>query len=389
MAAEIRLPPLGQTSDEMSIVEWYKKVGDRVEIAEPLLSVETDKATVEVESAEEGILLSIVAHPGEVLSSGALLAHVGAPEELAQGSVEESDSPVSGPVVPDVSVPAARPPANVKERRPLAAPAVRKLAATHGIDLWGVTGTGPGGVIQRADLDLLSPSSETSAGLPGDLSPVSRVRRVIARRLTSSVQSIPSFRITVHLDATEAQRQVAEYGQGLTYTHLLLRAVAGALREHPLMRRLWVEDGPSYRMLAEPNVGLAVAGDDSLFVVTIPAPDAMTLPSLVEKVSAAASRGRAGSLETQDQEPASITISNLGMFDVDEFDAIIDPDQNAILAVGSAKERVVAPQRGTFLTRTEITVTLTCDHRAVDGAQAARFLQTVRSLFQAPGSGEV
>jgi len=410
MVAEIRLPPLGQTSDEMSIVEWYKEEGDRIEIAEPLLCVETDKSQVDVESAEEGIILKIIPQPNELLSSGTLLAYVG---ELGEDIPSEHDAPPNEDHAAPTPQPAAEPAATTAaesaaaviadvpeaDRRVRAAPIVRKIAAELGVDLSTVTGTGFGGIIERADVQKAaeagSPAATGTTATPSitrptedQLSDVPPLRRSIARRLTKSVQTIPSFSIGAQLDATAARKEIADHGDGLTYTHLLLRSVARALREHPPMRRLWVEDGPKYRTLLEPNVGLAVAGEDSLYVVTIPAPDTLTLSALIETVSAAAGRGRDGALNTEDHAPATITVSNLGMYGVDSFDAVIDPDQNAILAVASVRDRVV-PLDGNLALGVvpQLSVNLRCDHRSVDGVQAAKFIRTLASNFETDPAG--
>lgn len=404
MVSEIRLPPLGQTSDEMSIVEWYKKVGDVIAIAEPLLCVETDKANVDVESAEEGVILQILAEPGELLPSGSLLAYVGAPGESLL-SVDSMIEPASTPTIDvkpeeaasapkEIDLPAPMPdPASqaTMQVRVQAAPAVRKLAAELGVNLAAITGTGSGGSIGRHDVEAAAAATShgqaaSSAEGGSDLTPVSPVRRVIARRLAKSAQTIPTFRLSADLNAGAAKRSMAAYGPGLTYTHLLLRSVARALREHPVMMRLWVEDGPSFRTLTAPNVGLAVAGDDSLFVVTVPTPDTESLAELVGTVGAAVERGRRGVLIAQDQHAASITVSNLGMLGISSFDAIIDPDQNAILAAGAVRDVVVVVDEA-FTVRPLLSVTLSCDHRAVDGAQAARFLRTLQGYFESDPDG--
>jgi pyruvate dehydrogenase E2 component (dihydrolipoamide acetyltransferase) len=410
MVFEIRLPPLGQTTDEMSIVEWYKKEGDTIEIAEPLLCVETDKAQVDVESYEEGTVLKIIAQPGELLSSGSLLAYVGAPGEEIPSEPGAAPTKGAAPAAPTAPAAAAAPaaapaapppaaPAPAAGGRIQVSPVVRKLAADLGVDLATVTGTGAGGVITREDVQgaagggaasaAAAPAAAAPAG-DGELVAVAPLRRAIARRLLKSTQNIPVFRLTAHLDASAAKKEIEAYtaahGKGLTYTHLLLRAVARALRDHPVMMRLWVEDGPKYQVLTDPNVGLAVAGDDSLYVVTIPTPDTATLADLVEAVKGAAERGRAGQLSKADQSPASITISNLGMFAVDSFDAIIDPDQNAILATASVQDRVVAVD-GVPTVVPQLTVNLSCDHRSVDGAQGAQFLRSLRGYFETDPAG--
>ena len=385
MVEEIRLPPLGQTSDEMSIVEWYKKEGDRIGIAEPLLCVETDKAQVDVESAEEGVVLKIVAQSGVSLASGALLAYVGQPGETvpdldaapAAASPDPDATAEGGPSV------ASAPPAVPAGGRATASPVVRKLAASLGVDLATVTGTGPGGRVERADVEAAagrSSAASSSPAAPGRAE-VSPIRRAIARRLTRSTQSIPQFALQADLDARAARDLLADAGiPGLTYTHLLLRALAATLRAHPAMTRVWVEDGPAYRTLGA-DVGLAVAGDDALHVVTIAEPDAASLADLVATVKAAADRGRAGNLSADDQRPAALSLSNLGMFGVDVFTAIVDPDQTAILAAGAVRDLVRAIE-GRPEVVPVLSVTLSVDHRAADGAQAARFLADLRSAFE-------
>ncbi len=384
MAEEIRLPSLGQTSDEMSIVVWYKKVGDSVKIGEPLLCVETDKAQVDVESAEEGTVLRIVAEPGQSLSTGALLAYVGAPGEAVADDAP-ADQPSAGPVsAPAEAVTAASEPkpspTAAAGGRVQALPVVRNLAASLGIDLGTVSGSGPDGRIERADVEAAALRS--TAVDPDDLSTVTTTRRAIARRLTRSTQTIPQFTVDAQLDARPARDKVATAGvQGLTYTHLLLRASARAARDNPGMLRIWSDDGPSFRVMDAPDIGLAVAGDDSLYIVRIPAPDSVSLASLVTSVSAAAERARTGNLTAEDVQPVALSVSNLGMFGVDSFHAIVDPDQTAIVAVGAVQDRVVAID-GTPTIAAQVSVSVSCDHRAVDGVQAAKFLRSLKHYFE-------
>ncbi len=411
MVELIRLPSLGQTSDEMSIVVWYKKVGDAIKIGEPLLCVETDKAQVDVESAEEGIVLKIVAEPGELLSTGALLAYVGAPGEVVPEDASAPllgalSTPVAAPVVvaaPEVaeesesslqpvSVPTVAAPAG----RVQALPVVRNLAATLGIDLSTVSGTGPGGRIERADVEAAARNGTAAAPTTAeptttdsttpDSTPVSAIRRAIARRLTRSIQTIPQFTVDAKLDARLAGDTLSSAGvPGLTYTHLLLRAIARAAREHPVMLRVWSDEGPSYRVLDAADVGLAVAGDDSLYIVRIAEPDQLPLTDLVSSVRAAAERARAGVLSPEDQLPVALSVSNLGMFDVDSFHAIVDPDQTAIVAVGAVQDCVVA-RDGKVVVIPQVSVSVSCDHRSVDGVQAAKFLQSLKRHFEADSS---
>lgn len=395
MVEQIRLPSLGQTSDEMSIVVWYKKVGDPIKIGEPLLCVETDKAQVDVESAEEGIVLKIVAEPGESLSTGALLAYVGAlgeivPEDASAPILGAPSTPVAAPVVaaasetslPTVSLPTVTAPAG----RVQALPVVRNLAASLGVDLSTLTGTGPGGRIERADVEAAARYGTTAEPTTADSTTVSATRRAIARRLTRSIQTIPQFTVDAKLDARLARDTLSSGGvPGLTYTHLLLRAIARAAREHPAMLRVWSEEGPSYRVLDAADVGLAVAGDDSLYIVRIAEPDQLPLADLVSRVRAAAERARDGVLSAEDQLPVALSVSNLGMFDVESFRAIVDPDQTAIVAVGAVQDCVVALDGKAFVIP-QVSVSVSCDHRSVDGVQAAKFLQSLKRHFETDSS---
>jgi pyruvate dehydrogenase E2 component (dihydrolipoamide acetyltransferase) len=394
MAYEIRLPPLGQTADEMSIVEWYKNVGDKIDLAEPLLCVETDKAQVDVESAEEGVVLAILAKPGELLASGTLIAWVGEPGEVLEAARTDAGAEVASAGVEPQATPAPSQAIAVPSDAPQSgktrvSPVVRKLAADLGVDLSSISGSGAGGLIQRADVEAAAQSPGQSAL---NTSPdvhhleVPALRRAIARRLTKSVQTIPQFSLRADLDATLAKRTIASAGGGLTYTHLVLRNVARALREHPTMLRIWDDNGPTYRTLSHAHVGMAVAGDDSLYVVTIPEPDVLGVSALVGVVAGAAERGRMGTLSKDDQLPAAIAVSNLGMFGVESFEAIIDPDQTAILAVGAVRDSVVSVD-GEMRVAPTMTVNLSCDHRSVDGAQAAKFLRTFRTYFETDPAG--
>jgi len=330
MARSVRMPPLGATSDELRVVQWLKEVGSAVEQGEMLLEVETDKATLEVEAAVAGTLLAVLHGPGETVTVGEVLGWVGSPGE---------------------EIPSAE--------KKQAVPVARRLAQEHGIDLASVQGSGPGGRIEKQDVLALVEAPE------GELE-LSRHRRAVAERLTRSVQTIPQFSVGVDVEMANAAARLADGPQGLTYTHLLLQATAGALRERPEVNRLWVAEGPRLRQLERADVGLAVAGEDTLLVTTIAEPDLLDLPELVAMTDEAARLAREGRVNAS---PAAITLSNLGMFGIDRFTAIVDPDQTAILAVGAVRERVE--------------LTLTVDHRVVDGVLAAQFLAAIRTRLEA------
>ncbi len=357
MPRPVRMPPLGATSNELRIVQWLKDVGASVEQGDLLLEVETDKATLEVEAAVSGTLLAVLHGPGETVVVGEVLAFVGSPDE---------DVPAVVPSLPQETV------------KRQAVPVARKLAHEHGIDLASVDGSGPGGRIEKQDVLALI----DTAPMPQGESVLSRHRRAVAERLTRSVQTIPQFSAAVDVDMGNAAALVAQARAGglasFSYTHLLLRATAHALRECPALNRLWVSEGPRLRELVRADVGLAVAGEDTLLVQTISEPDILDLAALVDQTGRAERLAREGKMTGG---PVAITVSNLGMHGVDRFSAIVDPDQTAILAVGAVTERVSAAA-GEVRIGPWVELTLTVDHRVVDGVLAARFLAAIRARLE-------
>jgi len=358
MARPVRMPPLGTTENELRIVRWLKEVGSAVAQGEPLLEVETDKATLEVEAAVSGALLAVLHGADEVVGVGEVLGYVGEP----------------GEEIPAVQVPGVAPAAKKQ-----VVPVARKLAQEHGIDLAAVRGTGPGGRIEKQDvLSLIE-----SAPVPEDEIEVSRHRRALAERLTLSIRTIPQFSVAVDVDMSRAAEQLARERAtglaGLTYTHLLLRTTAAALRDHPTVNRLWVDEGPRIRQLEDADIGLAVAGDDSLHVTVIAAPDGLGLAALVEVTAEAEARAREGKAGGG---AVALTLSNLGMFGVDRFEAIVDPGQTAILAVGAVRDRVTGEAGKAARLAPFVELTLSVDHRVVDGVPAARFLAAIRERLE-------
>ena len=350
MAREVRMPPLGTTSDELSIVEWLKAEGDEVGLGEPLLVVETDKATLEVEAAAAGTLLRVTRRVGDIVPAGTVIAFVGAPGDDVPG--EASDE---------------------RSERVAASPAVRKLAQDRGIDLAQVQGSGPGGRVEKQD--VLAAAGQP--GVEGEI--VSPHRQALARRLGRSA-AIPQFTVEVTVDMTSAAGRLERERPstpGYGYTHVLLKAMAVALRAHPGMNCLWVEEGPRRLRLERADVGLAVAGEDTLLVVTIPEPDKLSPIELVEHTERAVKAARAGRIPERHRAPAAVTLSNLGAVGVDRFAALIDPAQTAILAAGAVVERpgLVARAVAPVL---QLELTLTADHRVVDGMVAGRFLVAIR-----------
>lgn len=381
MATPIRVPALAQTSDELRLTAWLKTEGEQVTEGEPLFEAETDKAELEVEATASGTLLRCLTGPGETVSIGTVVAWIGQPGE---------DIPQAVPGVPEAAATARRVPATVSPSpgvaslasvsatdsspRLPATPAARALARERGIDLAQVTGSGPGGRIERRDVLAALDSASPRRADDGTTDVVPPHRRAIAARL-SRAATVPQFTVSRTVDARSALARAAGL-DGLTLTHELLQAAAVALRAMPDVNRVWLDEGPRFLRLAHCHVGLAIAADDNLIVATIPEPDRLGLEDLVLTVRRAVDEGRRGRLSAVFTAPAAMTLSNLGMFGVDRFEAIVDPDQTAILAVGRAVERPAVTADG-IAAVPQLDLALTVDHRTVDGAAAARFLAAV------------
>jgi len=353
MATPVRMPALAQTSDELRLTAWLKAEGDQVAEGEPLFEAETDKAELEVEATASGTLLRCLTGPGETVSTGTVVGWIGHPGEDIPRAVAEV--PGSAPRLP-------------------ATPAARVLARAHGIDLARVTASGPGGRIERRDVLAALDGAGPSPADAGTTEAVPPRRRAIAARL-SRAAAVPQFTVSRTVDARPALARAAGL-DGVTLTHVLLQATAAALRAVPHVNRVWLDDGPRFLLLAHCHVGLAIAADDNLIVASIPEPDRLGLEELAVTTRRAVAEGRRGRLPAAFTAPVAITLSNLGMFGVDRFEAIVDPDQTAILAVGRAVERPAVTADG-IAAVPQLDLALTVDHRTVDGAAAARFLAAV------------
>jgi pyruvate dehydrogenase E2 component (dihydrolipoamide acetyltransferase) len=349
MATPIRMPALAQTSDELRLTAWLKTEGEQVTEGEPLFEAETDKAELEVEATASGTLLRCLAGPGETVSTGTVVAWIGHPgEDIPQATDSSSRLP--------------------------ATPAARVLARERGIDLAQITGSGPGGRIERRDVLAAVDGAGPPRADDGTIDVVPPHRRAIAARLARAA-TVPQFTVSRTVDARPALARAAGL-DGVTLTHVLLQAAAAALRAMPHVNRVWLDDGPRFLRLAHCHVGLAIAADDNLIVATIPEPDRLGLEELALTTRRAVDEGRRGRLSAVFTAPAAMTVSNLGMFGVDRFEAIVDPDQTAILAAGRAVERPAVTADG-IAAVPQLDLVLTVDHRTVDGAAAARFLAAV------------
>jgi pyruvate dehydrogenase E2 component (dihydrolipoamide acetyltransferase) len=402
VASEVKLPRLGQGMESGTINKWLKNEGDQVAKGEPLFEVDTDKVTQEVESDFEGVLLKIVQREGEA-PVGQTIAYIGAEgEEVAAAEPEaappEAPQPGAQPQEPrsEPQQPSSRS-ANVVETpasnggRVKASPLARRIARERGIELSSLAGTGPDGRIvaedvERAQARPAAPTAPTAVPA-GEIERVAltNVRKTIARRLTAAWQA-PVFQLTVSADMTRANELVARSRELYpdvrpTVTDLLSKVCAQALMRHRDVNVQYADDA----LLRFPtaNVGIAVAAPQGLIVPVLRSVERLSLAEVAGARADAVARAREGKLTTQDLEDGTFTISNLGMFGVEQFVAVLNPPQAAILAVGAATDTPVA-RDGHVVVRPMLTLTLTVDHRAVDGAEGADFLRTVKQFVEDP-----
>jgi len=440
MAVEIKLPRLGQGMEAGTIVRWLKSEGDQVAKGEPLFELDTDKVTQEVEADAEGVLLKIVVPEGEA-NVGTTVAVIGSadedvsellagvqggngdapaaspPVEEAEGEEEEeekeeepaeaepppSDTVSQGEaattdaVPPAASTPTVPPATRAEGERVKASPLARRIARERGLDLAALTGTGPEGRVIAEDVEKAGDGPAPGAPAAPSAAPetegeievveLTSIRRTIARRLTEA-WAAPVFQLSVTADASELastrERMVELLREGETkptVNDVLTRLVASALQRHRAVNALFV-DGKIHRY-QRANVGIAVATPNGLVVPVIRAADRKSVLEIAAVRADLVSRARAGKLKLTDLEEGTFTISNLGMYDIEQFIAVLNPPQVAILAVGSIEERPAAVD-GNLEIRPTLTMTITCDHRAIDGSEGAEFLRTVKALVESP-----
>ncbi|MDR5694026.1 MAG: dihydrolipoamide acetyltransferase family protein [Armatimonadota bacterium] len=392
MAREVILPQLGLAMEEGTIVKWLKGEGDQVEEGEPIVEIMTDKANVEVPAPASGVLVKILVPEGQAVPVGVPIAYIGQPGE--EVPVLQATSARPAPVVPRAGKEKEET-AREPERKVQASPRARRLAEEHGIDLWTITGTGPGGRIVEEDVRRAIDRKRAEApvvrekGIEGTLIPVVGMRGAIARRMMESIHGSAQVTLATEADATELVRLrkrigpelERQHGVHLTYTDLLVKAVARALTEHPRLNARW--EGEAIRILPEIHIGVAVALEDGLVVPVIRNADRLGIVEISRAVALLSEKARAGRLTYEEMTGSTFTITNLGMYDIDMFTPIINPPEAAILGVGRIVEKPVIVE-GRVEARFLMTLSLTFDHRIVDGAPAARFLQRVKELVENP-----
>ena len=373
---DIPMPRLSDQMEEATVIQWLKQPGDAVRRGEALVEIETDKATIVYEAEFEGVLEEIVVDEGRTAALGATIARAtgsgaGRPSQPTPAPAAAAPPPASAPA-------AARNGGTAGRSR--ATPVARRLAAELGVELAGVEGTGPGGRIVRADV------RDAASGGPNDVE-LTPTQRTIAQRMTESRSQIPEFTLEAEIDM-EALAELREELRGLgreplpSFNDLVVKAVAVSLRKHLAVNASWASG--RIRRNERVNVGIAVATDDALYVPTLFDADTLSVFEIAVRTRAQIEKVMAGTLAPEELGGGTFTVSNLGMFGVRRFNAVINPPQAAILAVGEVARRPAVAEDGSIVARHQMDVALSCDHRVVYGAEAARFLQTLKSLLERP-----
>ncbi len=399
MATKIVMEALSPTMEEGRLVAWKKKEGDPVKAGETLAEVETDKAVMELVSRSDGVLRKIVLAEGSTVPVGALVAIVGTAEEDIANlvSVLATTTPAPAVAAPPAAVPTAHnPQPTTASSRLRSSPLARRLAREKGVDLTLVTGSGPAGRIVKRDVEaargavaaVAAPRAAAPAMPEGGFrdEPLSTMRKTIARRLAQSLGPVPHFFLTSEIDmerAWEAREQLKGLGEAyqISFNDLVVKAVALALRHHPAVNAAFLDD--RIRTYGDVHVGIAVAVEDGLITPVIRHADRKGLLEIAAESKQLAERAHQRKLQPDDYTGATFTVSNLGMFDIDEFTAVINPPEAGILAVGRIAQRAVAVD-GALQVRRTMRVTMSCDHRIVDGATGAKFLKTLKLMLENP-----
>jgi pyruvate dehydrogenase E2 component (dihydrolipoamide acetyltransferase) len=396
VSTEVIMPALGVAQETGRVVEWMRSEGQEVARGEPLLEIETDKVTVSIEAPASGVLAGVRASAGQEVPVGQVIAVILAPGEEpptqwpAGGSTPsvEQRRPAEQPSG-EGSVQTGSPSATARAGRlegvggRPASPLARRRAMEAGIDLSGIEGTGPGGAVTARDLDVAIAAGK--AGSNGERSErgvaPGPVWLRMAARVTSAWTSVPHFYLFRDVDAGRLTAWRTALGDGVTITDLLVWLVARALRRHPEVNATW--QGGRIVRWDQVNVGIAVAVEDGLVVPVVHEADEMTVGEVSRVRAELVARSRSGGLRPEEVAGGTFTVTNLGMYGVDGFAAVVNAPQAAILAVGSVSDRVVAVE-GSAVVRPGMTLALSCDHRVIDGARAARFLSTLAEVVEEP-----
>ncbi len=425
MAQIISMRKMSDTMSEGVVASWLVKVGDKIKSGDIIAEVETDKATMEFENFDEGTVLALVAEPGKAIAIGAPMMVIGNPGEDYSALLSGASAPASttapavvvetAPVAPTPSVapapvapaPAPMAPAVTATDDLLkASPLARRLAAERGINIGMVNGSGDGGRIVKRDIDFFNPANaaaalaaqgqapmtSTTISLPTVVGeekfeeiPVSQMRKVIAARLAESMFTAPHFYLTMEIrmdQAAKAREAINALAPvKVSFNDMVVKASALALKKHPKINSSWL--GDKIRINHHVNIGVAMAVEEGLLVPVVRFADGKSLSHIAAEVKDFSGKAKAKKLQPSDWAGNTFTISNLGMFGIEEFTAIINPPDACILAVGAIKETVIV-EKGEMKPGKVMKVTLSCDHRVVDGASGSEFLQTLKAYLENP-----
>jgi pyruvate dehydrogenase E2 component (dihydrolipoamide acetyltransferase) len=419
MPTNVIMPALELAQETGKVLRWIKAPGDAVKRGEPIVEIETDKVTVEIEAPASGILRNVTAQEGDIVPVGHTIAIIAAANEalptlspLGRGQGEGpavKASPLARKVAEEHGVDLARvktatgkiekadvlafvagqkaasPTNGAPARLVAASPKARRVAAERGVDLGALKGSGPGGAVLTMDLPLTTKPLTLPSAQRGEGGGVGTVWRIMAERMTASWTTAPHFYLVREVNVARLvswlEKARKQTGAHITYTDLLVKLVAATLVQHPRVNVSW-KDGTLERH-ADVNIGLAVALEDGLVVPVLHKADTLGLKDLVAKREDVVTRAQAGKLRPADIQGGVFTISNLGMYGIDAFSAIVNPPQAAILAVGRIADRVV-PVNGQPAVQPTMMLTLSCDHRALDGARGAQFLGALADLIEEP-----
>ena len=438
MATKVIMPKLSPTMEEGQISRWLKKEGDKVAMGEPLAEIDTDKATMEMQSLANGVLRKIVVGEGQSAPLGQLIAIVGEPDEDIASLLSEAGSAAAAPApstqkeaAPAESAPAPAPApaqqpapqaraaaaasvgngrqapaAPAASGRMIVSPLAARMAAESGLDLRSVQGSGPGGRIIKRDIEaaLSQPKAAPAPQYPRAVAPAqfrpaaiatasayrdepaTQIRQTIARRLVTSLGPVPHFFLTTDIEmdrAAEMRRGINALDPDLkiSINDVIIKVTAAALMQHPEVNASYQEKFVRYYEHAD--IGVAVAIEDGLITPVVRAADQKSLSQIATEVRELAERARTKRLQPEEYTGATFSISNLGMFGIDEFTAVINPPEGAILAIGAMTAKPVVRDKE-IVVRQMMRVTMSCDHRVIDGATGAKFLQTFKKILENP-----
>lgn len=439
MATQVVMPKLSPTMEEGQLSRWLKKEGDKVSMGEPLAEIDTDKATMEMQALANGVLRKILINEGESAPLGQPIAIIGEPDEdisallktvaekapASAKPAEPAEPPATTPKEPEAAPEEAAPeeaaakvtasaqtePATQSSRddgRQLISPIAARMAAEAGVNLKSLQGSGPGGRIVKRDIEAAMTAKPTSSPAASGLrvmgaprpdskgtvygpsgyrdEPLSEMRRTIARRLVTSLGPVPHFFLTSEIDMDRAADMRVAINElypdlKLSINDIVIKVAAAALIQHPQVNASFQDK--TVRFYEHADIGVAVATDNGLITPVVRSADAKSLLEITSEVRELAGRARARKLKPEEYTGATFSISNLGMFGIDEFTAVINPPEGAILAVGAMKPRAVARDNEIVIKQT-MRVTMSCDHRVIDGAIGAQFLRTFKQIMENP-----